>query len=80
MAFRFKFNILGWREGKEPGSEFYARFRSATLVLPGKSSYEVLLDCFVHSLPPNMLNLALSISGTPDEVTAGVLMTTLDAT
>lgn len=78
-ALRLKFNTLSWRDGKETASELAARVWSAALAFSGKSSDGDLLDCFVQSLPPNMLNLALSISRPFDEVTAGVTMATLDA-
>ena len=76
-ALRLKFNMLRWRDGKETVNEFATRVRSAALALPERISDEVLVDRFVQSLPSNMRNLALSISGSFDEVTARVSMMSL---
>lgn len=79
-ALRLTFDTISWHESKELVSEFAGRVRAAALMLPEAVPDEIMVDRFVQSLPTNMQNLALSIPGTFDEVTARILMMSLTRT
>lgn len=69
-ALRLNFDTIFWSETKETVGQFAGRMLTADLMLRKPMPKEIMLERFVRSLPAHMGNLALSIPGTYDEVTA----------
>ena len=69
---RTMFNKTTWREGREGLNQFAHRVRAAALALAEPVSDDTMLDRFIQSLPPNLQDLAISVSGSFDEVTGRV--------